>query len=467
MKNRVHFGIRFKLILTLIFCFAVFIIIMFAGAFIIENAGKHNNSYYKNDISIMKQSAENVKELLIGSKPKKEVVIRDFKTYSVSNNLTDFIDSEAKAHHFDIIITDRSGRVLRQSYGNYEKQLDIEAIHKEIINYNKHIDWESNIYTVTPINNKFGGFIIVRGMVYKNEGVVILIALIALLGLFYIIITIKIKYFEELTNGLKEISDGNLKYRVKVIGKDEFALLAENMNSMAEKLSSSIEQERKVEQSKNELITNISHDLRTPLTSIIGYVKLVEERKQEGNQGKYIKIINDKAQRLKLLINDLFEYTKLSDRMVELNKTYVSMNELLRQVVEGIGPVFDENYLTVEYKAPEEEIYINVDVDKIIRVLENLLNNAVSYSEKPGIINVNLSKDGYKVIIEIKNSGKHIEKENLPKLFERLYRSDSSRASETGGSGLGLAIAKSIVQLHHGSICAESGGNTISFYLKL
>lgn len=297
----------------------------------------------------------------------------------------------------------------------------------------------------------------------------------AILGISGFIITFllltrkKMKYIEEISNGLLEISKGNLNYRVAKKGSDELAGLANYINYMASELNKKNEKERKTEKTKNELITNVSHDLRTPLTSIMGYIGLVKDKKyvDDAQMDEYMTIAYNKSEKLKILIDDLFEYTKLTNETITLNKEEVALNELLNQLTEELVPIFEENNLIVEREISKEKLIVNVDINKILRVFENLIMNAIKYSNKPSIVKVRLYKDKSDVIVSIENQGPQIPKEDLEKLFERLYRQDKSRTSSTGGSGLGLAIAKNIVLLHGGKIWAECEDENIRFFVKL
>ena len=238
---------------------------------------------------------------------------------------------------------------------------------------------------------------------------------------------------------------------------------------MAKEIGEKIQAERTAEKTKADLITNVSHDLRTPLTSVMGYIGLViqERYKDEEEMKEYLNIAFSKAERLKLLIEDLFEYTKLNNSGISLSKTQVDLAEFLSQLIEELTPLLDEHKLTVYKKFEVERLIVAVDPSKMLRVFENLLTNAIKYSYKPGEILVGLYEKDNKAIIVFRNKGDHIPKEKTEKLFDRFYRVDESRNADTGGSGLGLAISKNIVELHEGEIFAESVGDNVSFYVKL
>lgn len=275
----------------------------------------------------------------------------------------------------------------------------------------------------------------------------------------------KIKYIKEITAGIQEISTGNLDYKVAEKGSDEFRILAKNINKMSVELKNKIEDERRAEQTKNELITNVSHDLKTPLTTIIGYLTLVKDKKYDGekNMEDYIERAYSKSLRLKKLIEDLFEYTKITNGVIRVNKTNVNIVELMEQLLGEMTILAKQNDLSFERNYSSHEIYVNVDSDLMARTFENILSNSIKYSYKElnGKIKVSIIQDAGHVTLSFENQGDTIPTEVLPLLFERFYRVDKSRNSKISGSGLGLAIAKSIVELHGGTISAESEANRV------
>lgn len=277
------------------------------------------------------------------------------------------------------------------------------------------------------------------------------------------------KQIEAMAEGVKEIEKGNLAYRIEKKGEDEIASLTENINNMAEELMNNIEKERKLEKQKNELITNVSHDLRTPLTSIMGYLRLLRDSKYENKEqhDEYTRIAFAKSEQLKNLIEDLFEYTKLTNEQVVLEKQEVCVNELLEQLIEELVPQAEEHGLTFVKKFPEERAYAAIDSEKMVRVFDNLLMNAIKYSKDDGEIKVSLQRQRRDIQIVIANHSEAFTREELASLFERFYKKDQSRSRVTEGSGLGLAIAKSIVELQGGSIRAEYEDGIIQFIVSL
>ncbi len=278
----------------------------------------------------------------------------------------------------------------------------------------------------------------------------------------------KVKYIKQIAEGAVEFSNGNLDYRIQKKGMDELGFLAESMNSMAEKLKENIEKERAQEEFKTELITNVSHDLRTPLTSLIAYMQLVgDEKTTEENKKKYTAVSIEKAYKLNKLIEDLFEYSKLESGGISLNKREANVVEILEQ---SIGELFVEAQkrnmnLKKEYEA--SKVILNVDSSKLGRVFENMLSNAVKYGIEGTDIYVNLIESSEYVTISFKNEVANDGLEDTLKLFERFYRSDKSRNSKVSGSGLGLAISKNIVELHKGEIWAECENDVFKIYLRI
>ncbi|MGZ4134079.1 MAG: HAMP domain-containing sensor histidine kinase, partial [Tumebacillaceae bacterium] len=279
----------------------------------------------------------------------------------------------------------------------------------------------------------------------------------------------KMKQIETLAAGLQEISKGHLDYRVPEQSRDEIGSLASDINRMASELQLTIEEERLAEKTKNELITNVSHDLRTPLTSIMGYLKLLQDKKYDtpAQLDEFIQIASGKSEQLRALIEDLFEYTKLTNQGIRLHRRNIGLNELLEQLTEEFVPVAEEQNVQIVRLIPDDKVLIHADADKMVRVFENLLANAIKYSTKPGEIKVELHPEAEHVVVSVHNQGEPIPPDELPRLFERFYKMETARTSAAGGSGLGLAIAKSIVDLHNGEIWAESTGDEIRFLVRL
>ena len=367
---------------------------------------------------------------------------------------------------FKVFIVDKQGKVLLSPENNGIKQFDINKILNQ--QYKSNFDKNNIIYYDIKLLGE-DRYVVVSDVLYKGDNSKLFpLGILIFVALFLLLTYGKVKYINSLSKGLVEISKGNLNYRVEVKGRDELSILGENINYMTEELMNLKEKEKEIEKNKDRLIVSVSHDLRTPLTSIIGYIKLIKENyKEKDDISKYIDIIDNKSNRLEELINDLFEYTKLTSCDIKLEKVNISLNEFMRQVVEGMMIACNQNDLNILLKAPNEELNVNVDPAKMVRVFENIISNAIRYSNKKSDINIKIFKAENGAMVSIENEGKPIKEEELNKIFDMFYRTDESRNNQTGGSGIGLSIAKSIVELHGGKIWAECEGNKIYIYILI
>jgi Signal transduction histidine kinase len=335
----------------------------------------------------------------------------------------------------------------------------------------------SLLYTILTIAVVYVGiYLICRGNYDRlSGGSSVIILLITIVGgiimfiTYFLMLTKKfIHYIREISEGINEISQGNLGNRISVKNEDEFAYLADKLNHMANDIKEIMENERRIEYSKNELITSVAHDLRTPLTSIIGYLDLVSSKKLDHDtQMKYISIAYNKSKRLEKLIEDLFTYTKFNFGEVKATYSEVDMVKLINQLVDEFYPSFAEYHLDYEFITDNTTAVIKADGNMLARAFANLISNAIKYGRegKNILIHLNRSIDG--ITITVTNFGVVIPPEDLEKIFTRFYRVETSRSSETGGSGLGLAIAQSIIVMHGGNIYAQSDMERTIFTVEL
>ncbi|MEK4244176.1 HAMP domain-containing sensor histidine kinase [Psychrobacillus sp. FSL K6-2684] len=292
---------------------------------------------------------------------------------------------------------------------------------------------------------------------------VILTFIISLL----VMIRRKIKYLQHITDSVQTIANGKLGTTIEIKGNDELSQLAKNINYMSKELKSKFEHERQIVSAKNELITNISHDLRTPLTSIIGYVDLLRKKEYRDDEQlyDYLETIYSKSQNFSKLINELFEYTKLTSPDLKLNFTEVELGGLLEQILGEYMPILEKEGLDIQKSITEEDIHVSMDIEKIVRVYDNLLMNVIKYSKKPSILKVDLHIVGIKATFTISNQVENLPVQDVNKLFERFYRGDMAR-KEDGGSGIGLAISKRIIELHGGTIEANYREGWLTFTIE-
>lgn len=287
--------------------------------------------------------------------------------------------------------------------------------------------------------------------------------------IFYMIfMSLLLRRVSRITAAVQKMANGDLTQRIKVSNNDEIGKLEYNINHMAERLSRSIEEERLAEQTKAELITNVSHDLRTPLTSILGYLGLVEQDRyrDEVELRHYIHIAYEKAERLHVMIEDLFEYTRMSGG-APLSLQPVTVNDLISQLYVHYRQQMEDTGIELRMNIPDQPLVAQLDSLKMVRVLENLLTNAMKYGKDGKAVDIVLQKQQRGIRIEVVNYGEPIPEADLPHLFDRFYRVDRSRGDDAGGSGLGLAIARAIVEMHEGRINVASDRHSTRFIVDL
>ena len=278
-----------------------------------------------------------------------------------------------------------------------------------------------------------------------------------------------IRYISHISDAIQNISEGDLNTTIDVIGDDEFSSMAANLNKMAEDIRQLMEKERESERTKNELITNVAHDLRTPLTSIIGYLELLagNTRIDPEMQHKYIEIAYGKSKRLEKLIEDLFGFTKLNYGKMSMHVAQLDLVKLLGQLLEEAYPNFAEKNLSYDLQSNVPAKMISADGNLLARLFDNLIGNAIKYGADGKRVLVQIFAGEEVVTVSVTNYGYVIPPDELPLIFNKFYRVERSRSSSTGGTGLGLAIAKEIVDMHDGTIGVTSDLNGTVFTVKL
>lgn len=268
---------------------------------------------------------------------------------------------------------------------------------------------------------------------------------------------------------LHYIADGHFDHRIPFVVKTDLQKVIDSINALVDSTVASMEEERQIEQSKDDLITNVSHDIRTPLTSIIGYLGLLKSSELDEDQAKYIKIAYDKALQMKALAEDLFEYTTLrSSTNNKLVLAPLHVNSMLEQVAAGFELEAEKKNINFNVVTRPRDLVIDADAKMIVRMLNNLISNALKYGHGASEINLIANKVNNEFVeLRVENNGEQIPKASLQKIFDRFYRVESSRNLKTGGTGLGLAITKSIVDLHDGTIKCQSTSELTSFIIQL
>lgn len=330
-----------------------------------------------------------------------------------------------------------------------------DAIPKTYIN-NSNL---SNAITASPM----------RGLDLPFILILICLSLLIFVLLFHLFTRQRVNYLQQITGAIQKISDGHFDTRLEVIGDDEFAVISDNINRMAIDLEFLKKKEEQEEKHRNELITNVAHDLRTPLTSIIGYLDIVNTHPElsDAQKEKYIQIAYTKSVRLQAMIEDLFSFTKLSCNKMPLKKTIIDIVKLLQQEIDEFYPNFSDNDLKCEFHTDNPSYMVCGDGALIARAFENLISNAIKYGHAGKLIKINISGFENKVKVTITNYGNVIPESDIPFIFDQFYRVDTSRNEDTGGTGLGLSITKAIIEEHHGSISAKSSLSGTDFEIQL
>ncbi|RXT00368.1 HAMP domain-containing sensor histidine kinase [Ammoniphilus sp. CFH 90114] len=273
-------------------------------------------------------------------------------------------------------------------------------------------------------------------------------------------------YLNEIIVHTNHLVSGKDEPDLPVKGKSALATLARNINQLKLGVKSSKKEQAKSERLKTELITNVSHDLRTPLTSVITYTELLKNPGlAEVDRNSYIEIIDRKSKRLKVLIDDLFEATKMASGNVNLVKEKVDIVQLLQQALAEYNEQIKESTLQFRVSTPDPPIFVQGDGQKLWRVLENLIGNILKYSLENTRVYITVKMDANQAVLTFKNVTKYELGENIEDLFERFKRGDTSRQTE--GSGLGLAIAKSIIDLHDGNLDLDIDGDLFKVTVTL
>lgn len=294
---------------------------------------------------------------------------------------------------------------------------------------------------------------------------ILIIWVIGTLVLLYRLLKKVFGYIDEVGKATEDLVNKDVEY---IELPDELEEIQKRMNHLKRESEKNEKLAKENEEKKDELIVYLAHDIKTPLTSMIGYLSILDEIDDmpKKKQKNYISIALDKSYRLEDLINELFDVARFNSEKIVLEKEELNLNLMLEQIIDDFYPTLREVNKSIKLNY-DEPISINGDSDKLSRVFNNLIKNAISYSKEESEIVINLKKDNNNAIVEVINKGKQISKEKLSKIFEKFYRLDSARTSRTGGSGLGLAIAKDIVELHNGTIIAESNEEETTFRVTL
>lgn len=269
-----------------------------------------------------------------------------------------------------------------------------------------------------------------------------------------------VKPMEKLQSGVRKIADGDYTVRLETDTKNEIGILTREFNKMASKLEEGEKIKKEYEENRKALLANVSHDLKTPITCINGYVEgLLENVVSKDNVDNYLKVIKSNAEYMNRLIDDLFLFSKLDMQKLDFKFEKTNIKLYLNDIVEEFSFILDEKEIKFSYEESiDTETFVNIDGKRLYRSIRNILDNAIKYGlDKENLkIEMMLYKDKDSIFIGIEDNGFGIEKDKVDKIFQRFYRVDKARSRSVGGTGLGLAITKHIVNSLKGRICVES-----------
>ena len=339
------------------------------------------------------------------------------------------------------------------------------------------VDWFENTYMITyeeyiPELDRVG---IVHRPNWDQLKQLIFLILIGILFIGTVTVVLVSHFYARVRVRKNTQAIGRMLHDYILSEKDAAEIFPEDYGDIAAQMTEIRAQMRSREQilreetaRKNDLILYLAHDLKTPLASVIGYLNLLRDEEQISRplQERYLSITLDKAERLEDLINEFLDMARFNLSDITRQYSRIDLTRLLEQLTFEFGPMLREKDLTCRLDAPEE-LMLRCDANKLQRVMDNLLRNAVAYSFSGTEIAIAAGQQGEQVVIRFVNQGPTIPPENLQRIFQQFYRLDVSRSTSSGGAGLGLAIAKRIVELHHGTIEAKSEDERIEFVVTL
>ena len=282
-----------------------------------------------------------------------------------------------------------------------------------------------------------------------------------------LVIALTIAYFvsKSMTSPIREMKEiaqrlasGDFSRKVRIKNKDELGELAKSLNTMADELQAKIENLKRLDRVRTDFVANVSHELKTPLTLIKGYIETLEDKaiNDKEKAGKFISIIKDHTNRLSNIIDDLLSLSELELSRDSIDKSEFDLKSLIGDIVLGFGHALAAKQQKLTIESQGQDFKIKADRDKIEQVFVNLIDNAIKYTEDGGLIRICLVQQNGEVVVTVEDNGIGIQKEHLDRVFERFYRVDKARSRKLGGTGLGLGIAKHIVLAHKGEIRIES-----------
>lgn len=471
-----RFGIRKKLFLAFVLVTILPIVVLFvsAGLFMAQ---------LSKDPQLQQLSDSN---FLINKI--RDEIINHYSQATDNIAFNESIQAVAQQYSIHIRMTDIYGKVLYDSDNSEEIGKTIEQS-SQFFGASSNKSVQENIRYSFPViqDNQIVGTVFltftdtmtVFSYVWR---ILTLFLLCMALGIFTFILTMCISVrllsrsilvpLKELNEATEKITEGNLDFTVQYARNDEFGRFCQTFNTMKDKLKDSLEKQQQQENSRKELVASISHDLRTPITSIKGYIEALQVgiAKDEATVKQYLSIISSKAAALDRLIDDLFLFSRMDLGRMEMNFSLMNSAELLESIIKPLELEFSQDSVSLEIQRPIVSETVKADSERMNQVINNLVTNARKFSKNDGKIQIFTTKEENKVWVHIRDYGIGIAEEDIPHIFERFYRGEKSRSRNYGGTGLGLAICKYIVEEHGGSIEAESSvgeGTTFRFSIPV
>jgi two-component system sensor histidine kinase VanS len=334
--------------------------------------------------------------------------------------------------------------ILRGQIGNRIVEFLVNAFHFR--------NWDAQMIYQLVIRNNL-------------DMILFVVILIFLVILFRFSISWFTKYFDEISTGMDKLAEESAD---EIILSPELDFMENKLNQIKNNLEKQKKAALEAEQRKNDLVVYLAHDIKTPLTSVIGYLSLLDEAPDmpPEQKAKYVGITLEKAYRLEQLIHEFFEITRFNLQTIVLNKEKINLLFMLQQMADEFYPMLTPQGKQVSVNVPDG-LTLWGDADKLARVFNNILKNAIAYSYENSVIAISAAQQDKNIVISFTNQGNPIPQGKLDSIFEKFYRLDIARSTSTGGAGLGLAIAQEIVSAHDGTISVESNPENTTFTIKL
>lgn len=389
----------------------------------------------------------------------------------------EYLDKKIKNINGESYLTDEKGKVLIGNLKGYIDEVNVNIYKWKALVRARDKHGEDELIGIYPIMVKGAvHYWLVREQLsgistYTNEVIYIIggsIALAMFLLLSFIGIRKKVFYLRYIGKCMKETSEGNLTSNIEVHGEDELAVIALNMNEMQKNVREKLEAEKCLYDENKELITNMSHDLKTPLTVILGYLDILNKKQytSEEERESYTKIAYDKAVSLHEMVIRLFSFVKDSKKK-QWNRTEVNFSRYVRQVAMEYEQAVKEKELSLTCMLPDDDIQMVIDLESIKSVMDNLLGNSLKYCSDHGNIIISMEDEINTVHLIVANDCLSIPIGELDKLFDKFYRADKARNSDVSGNGIGLAIVKENIEEHDGKVWVEWKDGMIYFHMRL